>query len=136
MRRRSRAYVHLRRRKLDSMRLRSLLVVVTFVVLTAAGCGWKPPSAPPPKPDTCTTSDAPSTETVHQALAGLPPAPADSTWTETSRGHAVNCPLNWVLVSMTVPSSGRPEQVLFFDRNTSLGPATPEPRSYITVTDS
>ena len=31
-------------------------------------------------------------------------------------------------------ASDSPQQVLFFDRNNSLGPATPEPRPYINVT--
>jgi hypothetical protein len=41
--------------------------------------------------------------------------------------------LNWVVVG-SGDASDSPHQVLFFDRNNSLGPATAEPRPYITVT--
>jgi LppP/LprE lipoprotein len=119
------------------MRFSRLLAAVTVLVLIAAGCGWKPPSAPPPKPDTCTASDMPGVQTVQQAIAGLPPLTEDQAWVETARGHTPNCRLNWVLVGITkAAASSSPQQVLFFDRNTPLGPATPEPRPYITVTDA
>jgi hypothetical protein len=95
--------------------------------LLAVGCGWSPPGAPPPKADTCTPADAPSPPTVQQALA-----PFGAGWREVSRGHTADCRLNWVQVSSGTQADA-PQQVLFFDRNTALGPATPQPRPYISV---
>jgi LppP/LprE lipoprotein len=119
-----------RARKLDSMWLPRLIAVLSTLGLLAVGCGWSPPSAPPPKTQACAPSDAPGAETVQEAIAGLPPG---QQWRESSRGHTPDCRLNWVVVGVG-DASDRPQQVLFFDRNNPLGPATPEPRPYITVT--
>ena len=111
------------------MRLPGLIAVLTTLGVFAVGCGWSPPSAPPANPQACASSDAPTPDTVQQAIASLPTA---DQWRETSRGNTRDCRLNWVVVSAG-DASDSPNQVLFFDRNNSLGPATPEPRSYITV---
>jgi hypothetical protein len=119
-----------RARKLDSMPLPRLIAVLSTLGLLAVGCGWSPPSAPPPKAQVCVPSDAPSAETVQRAIMSLPQS---QPWGENSRGHTPDCRLNWMVVSVG-EEPDRPQQVLFFDRNTPLGPATPEPRPYITVT--
>ena len=98
--------------------------------VVAVGCGWSPPSAPPPTSVAIAQADGPTAETTQQAVASLPQG---AQWRETSRGHTPNCRLNWVVVSAG-DASDSPQQVLFFDRNNSLGPATPEPRPYINVT--
>src|SRR5512146_2295655 len=101
------------------MRLRRLTAVLLMFGLVAAGCGWKPPSAPPPSPDTCTPADGPTADTVTSAINGLAPA-AQGAWKEAGRGHARNCRLYWVQVSAgTDPAA--PQHLLFFDRNTSIG---------------
>ena len=112
------------------MRLPGLIAVLTTLGVFAVGCGWSPPSAPPANPQACASSDAPTPDTVQQAIASLPTA---DQWRETSRGNTRDCRLNWVVVSAG-DASDSPNQVLFFDRNNSLGPATPEPRPYIVVT--
>jgi hypothetical protein len=111
------------------MRPFRLIAVLMAMSLVAVGCGWSPPSAPATSTQACAPSDAPSPDTVQQAIAGLPQAQ----WKETSRGHTPDCRLNWVIVG-SGDAADSPHQVLFFDRNNSLGPATPEPRPYITVT--
>jgi hypothetical protein len=114
------------------MRLRVLTAALLFLGLVAAGCGWSPPGAPPPKPDTCSPSDGPADATVQSAIAGLPPAPGGTAWREIGRGHTSNCRLYWVQVTAGADSTA-PQHVLFFNRNTPLGTATPEPRPYTTV---
>jgi hypothetical protein len=109
------------------MRLPWLIAALLTLGLIAVGCGWSPPSAPPPK--ACGESDGPSADTVQQAIVGL----GAGAWTETARGYTGNCRLHWVQVAQTNTGSERPQQVLFFDHNTPLGPATPEPRPYISV---
>jgi hypothetical protein len=110
------------------MRLLRLLAASIAVGLFAIGCGWSPPSPPPTSTQACGSTDAPSADTVQQAIESLPQAQ----WKEASRGHTPDCRLNWVVVG-SGDASDSPMQVLFFDRNNSLGPATPEPRSYINV---
>ena len=112
------------------MRLSRLIAVLMTLGVVAVGCGWSPPSAPPTTSVACTQADGPTPETTQQAVASLPQG---AQWRETSRGHTPNCRLNWVVVSAG-DASDSPQQVLFFDRNNSLGPATPEPRPYINVT--
>jgi hypothetical protein len=112
------------------MRLSRLIAVLVTLGLVAVGCGWSPPSAPPTTSVACTQADGPTAETTQQAVASLPQG---AQWRETSRGHTPNCRLNWVVMSAG-DASDSPQQVLFFDRNNSLGPATPEPRPYINVT--
>jgi hypothetical protein len=111
------------------MRPSRLIAVLVTLNLLAVGCGWSPPSPPATSTQACAPSDAPNPDTVQQAIAGLPQAQ----WKETARGHTPDCRLNWVIVG-SGDASDSPHQVLFFDRNNSLGPATPEPRPYITVT--
>ncbi|MGV9803734.1 LppP/LprE family lipoprotein [Mycobacterium sp. NPDC003449] len=115
------------------MRLSRLSAVLLSMGFLAAGCGWGPSSAPPPKPDTCTPADGPSADTVAQEIAGLPVPKAGSEWTQLKDGHTANCRLYWVQVGQTNPEPNSPGQLLFFDRQTPLGPATPEPRPYIAV---
>jgi hypothetical protein len=110
------------------MRLSRLIAVLLTLGVVAVGCGWSPPSPPATSTQACAPSDAPSPDTVTQAIAGLPQAH----WKEVSRGHTPDCRLNWVVVG-SGDASDSPQQVLFFDRNNPLGPATPEPRPYITV---
>jgi hypothetical protein len=112
---------------------RTVIVTLMIASLVAAGCGFKPPSAPPTKADTCTDPDGPTPETVQQAIAALPNLGPGASWSEEARGHATNCRLHWVQLTSSFPSASRPEQVLFFDHNTSLGAPTPEPKPYITV---
>lgn len=104
--------------------LAALLAVGTFAI----GCGWSPSGPPPTSTQACGPADAPSADAVTQAIAGLPQAQ----WKETARGNTPDCRLNWVVVTAG-DASDSPMQVLFFDRNNPLGPATPEPRTYINV---
>lgn len=123
---------------------RTLLFLLSLGGLLAAGCGWSPPGAPPPQPDTCAPSDGPPAETVQQAIAGVA-APTGSSWRESATGHTADCRLYWVQITSrtretteapaeSAPDS--PQQVLFFDRQTPLGPATPQPRPYLNVLSS
>lgn len=111
------------------MRPIRLLAVLMTLGIFAIGCGWSPPGPSPTSTAACGPSDAPSPDTVQQAIGGLPEGPQ---WRETSRGHTPDCRLNWV-VATAGDASDSPMQVLFFDRNNPLGPATPEPRPYINV---
>ncbi|KWX22281.1 lipoprotein LppP [Mycolicibacterium wolinskyi] len=115
------------------MRLSRLSAVLLSLGFLAVGCGWSPPSAPPPKPDTCTPADGPAADTVAQEIAKLPAPKAGSEWIKVNEGHTSNCRLYWVQVGQTNPEPNSPGQLLFFDRQTPLGPATPEPRPYINV---
>jgi hypothetical protein len=116
------------------MRFRRLTVVVLMFGLVAAGCGWSPPSAPPPSPDTCTPADGPTVDTVTSAINGLSPAPQGA-WKEVTRGHTKNCRLYWVQLSAGSDPAA-PQHLLFFDRNTPLGTATPQPKPYTMVLNS
>lgn len=110
-----------------------LIAIVAFIGLLAVGCGWKPSSAPPPKPDTCAPTDGPSADAVADQIAKLPAPEAGRQWTQIGSGHTSNCRLYWVQVGQTNPQPNSTGQLLFFDRQTPLGPATPEPRPYINV---
>ncbi len=112
---------------------RLLIATMLSVAMLVAGCGWSPPGAPPPKPDTCKPEDGPSLQSVQEAIAGVPVPAAGSSWTETASGHTADCRLHWVQIGADNSDLNRPQQVLFFDRNTPLGTATPEPRPYINV---
>jgi hypothetical protein len=114
------------------MVLPRLIAVMLTLGLLAVGCGWSPPSTPPTNSVACSPADGPSAEAVQQAIATLPAPAPGSTWREIARGHTANCRLHWVQVR-TGDASNSPQQVLFFDRHTFLGTATPDPRSYITV---
>lgn len=106
-----------------------MLVAQMAVATLAIGCGWSPPGPAPTSTQACGTSDAPAADTVRQAIANLPQG---AQWRETAHGNTPDCRLNWVVVTAG-DASDSPMQVLFFDRNNSLGPATPEPRTYINV---
>jgi hypothetical protein len=107
------------------------MLIGGLLAMAAVGCGFNPPSAPPPKPDTCTPADAPSAATVQRAITGVP-AP-QGPWTQTANGHTANCRLYWVQIAPANAQPDSPQQVVFFDKANPLGPATPEPRPYITV---
>jgi LppP/LprE lipoprotein len=114
------------------MRLSRLIAVLLVLGLAAAGCGWKPSAPPPPKADTCQPSDGPSADTVQRAIETVPAAPGTQ-WNQTATGHTADCRLYWVQIGPAQAEPDSPQQVLFFDRNTPLGPATPQPRPYLTV---
>lgn len=108
----------------------SRLIAVVFVLgLVTAGCGWSPPAPTTTTSAGCTPADGPSAETIAAEIAKLPAAQ----WTEIVNGHAADCSLHWVVVA-SGDASDSPGQVLFFDRKSPIGTATPEPRPYITVT--
>jgi LppP/LprE lipoprotein len=105
-----------------------LMTVVLVLGLTAAGCGFKPPAAPPTTSAACTQADGPSADTVAAEIAKLPAAQ----WSEIVSGHTADCSLHWVVVT-SGDASDSPGQVLFFDRKSPIGPPTPDPRPYITI---
>jgi LppP/LprE lipoprotein len=104
------------------------MTVVLVLGLTAAGCGFKPPAAPPTTSAACTQADGPSADTVAAEIAKLPAAQ----WSEIVGGHTADCSLHWVVVT-SGDASDSPGQVLFFDRKSPIGPPTPDPRPYITI---
>lgn len=103
----------------------SPVLAVTSTALVAA-CGWSPPSPAPTSTQAC--GPGPSAQAVSTEILMLPPA----SWTETARGHAADCRLNWVVVSSGAASDS-PAQVLFFDGEKGVGSPTPDPRPYINV---
>ena len=107
-------------------------LVTILLILLAAGCG-STPSPPSATPDTCKDSDGPTADTVRQAIASVPITIAGASWVEIAREHTKKCRLYWVQIIPTIASESTPEQLLFFDHNTPLGPATPNPKPYITV---
>jgi hypothetical protein len=111
------------------MRLTRLIAVVLSLVVTAAGCGWSPPSSSPTTSAGCTPAEGPSADTVAAETAKLPAAQ----WNEIVSGHTADCSLHWVVVT-SGDASDSPGQVLFFDRKSPIGTPTPDPRPYITVT--
>ena len=110
------------------MRPSRLMTVVLVLGLTAAGCGFKPPAAPPTTSAACTQADGPSADTVAAEIAKLPAAQ----WNEIMSGHTADCSLHWVVVT-SGDASDSPGQVLFFDRKSPIGTPTPDPRPYITI---
>jgi len=104
------------------------MTVVLVLGLTAAGCGFKPPAAPPTTSAACTQADGPSADTVAAEIAKLPAAQ----WNEIMSGHTADCSLHWVVVT-SGDASDSPGQVLFFDRKSPIGPPTSDPRPYITI---
>jgi hypothetical protein len=108
---------------------RFVLLVAAFGV-TAAGCGWSPPSAPPTTSVNCTQAEGPSADSIAYEVNQLPKG---AQWREASRGHAADCRLHWVVVT-SGDASDSPQQVIFFDHNSPIGTPTPDPRPYINVT--
>jgi LppP/LprE lipoprotein len=116
-------------RKLGAMPLTRLIAVVLSMGLIAAGCGYNPASAPPTTSANCTQAEGPTEDSIANEIKHLPAAQ----WQEIIRGHTADCSLHWVVVS-TGDASDSPGQVIFFDHNSPIGTATPDPRPYITVT--
>jgi hypothetical protein len=112
--------------------VRRRLIVILLILLTS-GCGSNPPPPTAAPADTCKGSDGPTADTVRQAIASVPTIVPGSTWVEIARGHTRKCRLYWVQIIPTIASESTPQQLLFFDHNTPLGTATPNPKPYITV---
>jgi hypothetical protein len=110
------------------MRLLGVLAALLTLGFISAGCGWSPPAGTPTSAAGCTPADGPSEDTIQSEIKKLPAGD----WQEVVRGHTADCTLHWVVVNSGIASDS-PAQVLFFDRKSPLGPATPEPRPYITV---
>jgi hypothetical protein len=106
-----------------------LITALMTVGVISAGCGWSPPAGPPTTSVNCTQADGPDADTVASEIKRLPPAPQ---WQEILSGHTADCTLHWVVVT-SGDASDSPGQVLFFDRKSPIGTATPDPRPYITV---
>lgn len=104
-----------------------------LLLLLATACGGKPSAPPASRADTCKDSDGPSADTVRKAIASVPVEVPGSSWVEIARGHTNKCRLYWVQIIPTIASESTPQQLLFFDHNTPLGPPTPNPKPYITV---
>lgn len=101
------------------------LAALTFLL---ASCGWSPPNSAPQSSSDCPAGDTPTAETIRTAVQQV-----GAEWTETSRGHTGDCRLHWVVIGTGDTAQDAPVQVLFFDRNSPLGPPTPRPRPYTTV---
>jgi hypothetical protein len=110
-----------------------LMIVGLILGLSVAGCGRKQSTTEPTASNTCKESDGPTPDTVRQAFATVPIAVPGSFWVEIARGHAKKCRLYWVQIIPTIAGESTPQQLLFFDHNTSLGTPTPNPKPYITV---
>ncbi len=104
-----------------------------LLLLLATACGGKPSAPPARHADTCKDSDGPSADTVRRAIASVPVEVPGSSWVEIARGHTNKCRLYWVQIIPTIASESTPQQLLFFDHNSPLGPPTPNPKPYITV---
>jgi hypothetical protein len=111
------------------MRFLGVLAALFTLVLISAGCGWSPPAGTPTTSANCTEAEGPSEDSVQSEIKKLPAAD----WQEVLRGYTPDCSLHWVVVNAGIASDS-PAQVIFFDRKSPLGTATPEPRPYITVT--
>ncbi|MFV0495556.1 LppP/LprE family lipoprotein [Mycobacterium sp.] len=112
---------------------RWLAVLVLVAGLATVGCSSKSSTPAPAKRASCEQTDGPSDATVRRAIASVPVVVPGARTVEIARGHTRNCRLYWVQVIPTIASESTPQQVLFFDRNTPLGPATPQPRPYVAV---
>ena len=110
------------------MRASRLMTVLFLLGPVAAGCGSSPSGSPASTAAACTPGDGPSDDTVAAEIAKLPAAQ----WNEVVSGHTGDCSLHWVVVS-SGDASDSPGQVLFFDRKSPVGTATPQPRPYITI---
>jgi hypothetical protein len=112
--------------------VRRRLIALLLILLTS-GCGSNPAPPRATPANTCKDSDGPTADTVRQAIASVPIIVPGSTWVEIARGHTRKCRLHWVQIIPTIASESTPQQLLFFDHNTPLGTATPNPKPYITV---
>jgi hypothetical protein len=110
-------------------------MLMCLVALVAAGCGWKPPGSPRATPDICTASDGPARDTVSASIGSLPLPPGGVTWHQVARGHTSDCRLYWLQVGAGSAPDAL-QHLLFFDHNTFVGTATPNPRPYTTVARS
>jgi hypothetical protein len=110
------------------MRFLGLVAALLTLGLISAGCGWSPPSALPTSTGACAPAGGPSEDSVRSEIDKLPAGD----WQEVLRGHTADCTLQWVVVSAGIASES-PSQVIFFDQDSPIGTATPEPRPYITV---
>jgi LppP/LprE lipoprotein len=113
-------------RKLVAMRLFGLIAALFMLMSISAGCGWSPPGGTPTSSSAC--GQGPAEDVIQSEIKKLPAGD----WQEVLRGHAADCHLNWVVVTAGIASDS-PSQVIFFNDNSPLGTATPEPRPYITV---
>lgn len=104
-----------------------------LLILATSACGSNAPTPRATPAQNCKDSDGPTADTLRQAIASVPIIVPGSTWVEIARGHTRKCRLYWVQVIPTIASENTPQQLLFFDHNTPLGPATPNPKPYITV---
>lgn len=104
-----------------------------LLILTAVACGSKPVGGLSRPPTACKDSDAPTDDTVRRAVAAVPIVVPGTTWVEIARGHTGNCRLYWVHLIPTIADESTPQQVIFFDHDTALGTASPNPKPYITV---
>jgi hypothetical protein len=111
------------------MRFFGLIAALLTLGLIAAGCGWSPPGGTPTTSANCTQAEGPTEDSIQHEIKQLPAAD----WQEVVRGHTPDCRLHWVVVNSGVASDS-PAQVIFFDHNSPIGTATPDPRPYITVT--
>lgn len=114
--------------------MRRQLVTILLIVpaLLVGACGSQRRNSSPPT-DTCKASDGPTNDTVRQAIASVPVLVPGSIWVEIARGHTKKCRLYWVQIIPSIADESTPQQLLFFDHNTPLGPATPNPKPYIAV---
>ena len=108
-------------------------LIVILLMLLAVGCGSKTRAPNPTTSAACKDSDGPTADTVRHAIATVPITVPDSFWVEIGRGHTKKCLLYWVQIIPTIASESTPQQLLFFDHNTSLGTPTSNPKPYITV---
>ncbi|MCV7123321.1 LppP/LprE family lipoprotein [Mycobacterium lacus] len=108
-------------------------MVLGLLLGLPVGCGGKSPAPPPPPPDNCKASDGPTADTVKRSIDSVPVLIPGSMWVEIARGHTKKCRLYWVQIIPSIADEATPQQLLFFDHNTSLGAPTPSPKPYITV---
>ena len=106
--------------------------MILLILLTSA-CGGKPAAPPASAPDNCKASDGPTPDTVRRAITSVPITVPGAYWVEIGRGYTRKCRLYWVQIIPTIATESTPQQLLFFEHNTPLGPATPNPKPYITV---
>jgi hypothetical protein len=115
----------------------SIPTAAVLVAVTAAGCGWNPPSGnAPTSAAACAPDTTPDADVVAAEIAKIPPLTGGGQWHESARGQTTGCRLNWVQVASDSAAQDSPGQVLFFDRATPVGSPTPQPRPYLTVTAS